>query len=209
MDKSIEDRGEQAWIDALIAGDAEAYRRLIREYHGPMRQIASAIAGGAIADEVVQEAWMSVMRALPKFEGRSSVKTWLTRIVVNEAKTRLRKEKRYASLEAMGFDEPDPFFDQFDQRGHWSQGPVGWHLDSPERLLSEQQLNECVERVLELLPPVQKTTFILRELQGMDYDEICNVLDVTASNVRVLLHRAKAKLLKVIEHYQETGECCP
>ena len=126
---------------------------------------------------------------------------------MNEAKTRLRREKRYSSLEAMGFDEPDPFFDQFDQRGHWGNGPVSWHGDTPDSLLEKDELNDCIEKTLASLPPLQRTTFVMREMQGHSYATICNTLEVTESNIRVLLHRAKAKLLKSIEHYQEVGQC--
>jgi len=198
---------EDTFIDALIRQDESAFRELISRHFKQMRMIASAIAGDIIADEVVQEAWMSVMRALPRFERRSALKTWLTRIVVNEARSRLRREKRYSSLEAMGFDEPDPFFDQFDQRGHWGTGPVSWHGDTPDRLLEKEELNQCIEATLKKLPPMQRATFVLRELQGQSYVDICNTLEVSESNIRVLLHRARAKLLKTVEHFQETGQC--
>ena len=198
---------EDSFIDALTSQDEAAFRVLMKKHYNPLRSLAATIAGDAIADEVVQQAWISVMRALPRFQRRSSLKTWLSRIVVNEAKTRLRREKRYSSLEAMGFNEPDPFFDQFDQRGHWGSGPVSWHGDTPESLLQKEELNHCIQSTLNNLPPMQKATFQLREMQGMDYENICNTLEVSESNIRVLLHRARVKLMKTIEVYQETGQC--
>ncbi len=200
-------KDEDSFIDALILQDENAFRLLMKKHYNPLRSLAATISGDAIADEVVQQAWISVMRALPKFQRRSSLKTWLSRIVVNEAKTRLRREKRYSSLEAMGFNEPDPFFDQFDQRGHWGNGPVSWHGDTPDSLLQKDELNNCIQRTLETLPPLQRATFQLREMQGMDYENICNTLEVSESNIRVLLHRARVKLMKTIEVYQETGQC--
>lgn len=198
---------EQEFIDALIAQDESAFRELIRLHYNSLRSLAASISGDSIADEVVQQAWISVMRALPKFERRSSLKTWLSRIVVNEAKTRLRREKKYASLEAMGFNEPDPFFDQFNQKGHWISGPVSWHGDTPDSMLQKEELNHCIQKTLDSLPILQKATFQLREMQGMDYENICNTLEVSESNIRVLLHRARVKLMKTIETYQETGQC--
>ena len=201
-------KNEELFIEALINQDEDAFKNLIKLHYNSLRALAASISGDSIADEVVQQAWMSVMRALPKFERRSSLKTWLSRIVVNEAKTRLRREKRYASLEAMGFNEPDPYFDQFDQRGHWSRGPVSWHADTPDALLQKEELNHCIQKTLDSLPAMQKATFQLREMQGMDYENICNTLEVSESNIRVLLHRARVKLMKTIENYQETGQCC-
>ncbi len=198
---------ETEFINALIAQDEAAFRRLMKDYYTPLHMLAKAIVGESIAEEVVQQAWINAMRALPKFERRSSLKTWLSRIVMNEARTRLRREKRYSSLEAMGFDGPDPFFDQFDSRGHWSSAPVSWHGDTPEGLLQKEELNSCIQKTIEAMPAMQKATFMLREMQGQSYQDICNTLEVSESNIRVLLHRAKNKLLKAIEVYQESGQC--
>ncbi len=198
---------ESEFIEALIAQDENAFRRLMKDYYSPLLMLAKAIVGESIAEEVVQQSWINAMRALPKFERRSTLKTWLSRIVMNEARTRLRREKRYSSLEAMGFDEPDAFFDQFDSRGHWSSAPTSWHGDTPDRLLEKEQLNSCIQNTISQMPPMQQATFMLREMQGHSYDDICNTLEVSESNIRVLLHRAKNKLLKAIEVYQETGQC--
>ncbi len=179
----------------------------MRDYYSPLLMLAKAIVGDSIAEEVVQQAWINAMRALPKFEKRSTLKTWLSRIVMNEARTRLRREKRYSSLEAMGFDEPDAFFDQFDSRGHWSSAPISWHGDTPDKLLEKEQLNTCIQATIKKLPPMQQAAFMLREIQGQSYEQICNTLEVSESNIRVLLHRAKNKLLKAVEVFQETGQC--
>jgi RNA polymerase sigma-70 factor (ECF subfamily) len=198
---------ESHFIDALIAQDEAAFRQLMRDYYSPLLMLAKAIVGDSIAEEVVQQAWINAMRALPKFEKRSTLKTWLSRIVMNEARTRLRREKRYSSLEAMGFDEPDAFFDQFDSRGHWSSAPISWHGDTPDKLLEKEQLNTCIQATIKKLPPMQQAAFMLREIQGQSYEQICNTLEVSESNIRVLLHRAKNKLLKAVEVFQETGQC--
>lgn len=200
---------EQALITALINREEAAYREAIRSHQSSMLGLARSIVGDKIADEVVQEAWFSVMRSLDKFEGRSSLKTWILRIVTNEAKTRLRKENRHVSFEEITRDDPE-LASRFDSRGHWIKGqePVEWGADSPEDMLSSDQLRDCLELVMSRLPEQQGSTLKLREQQGLSMAEICNILDVSESNVRVLLHRARTKLLTAVEHFETTGECC-
>ena len=199
---------ETALIGGLIDRQEEAFRIAIRLYQPSMLHLAKSIAGEKIADEVVQEAWFSVMNALPRFEGRSSLRTWMLRIVANEAKSRLRKESRTISLDAMTAEDPD-LVARFDDRGHWAKGaePVGWDADSPEELLTSHELRDCLELVIASLPELQGATLRLREQQGYSLADICNILDVSESNVRVLLHRARNRLFATIEHFQKTGEC--
>ena len=172
-----------------------------------MKHLAISLTGNSIADEVVQEAWVSAMRGLPKFERRSSLKTWLLRIVANEAKTRLRKENRMVSLDAMTAEDSD-MSDRFNNTGHWEKTPNQWDTDSPEGILATAELQACINELIENLPDMQSATLSLRENQGHSLAEICNILDVSESNVRVLLHRARNRLFCCIEHFQETGECC-
>ena len=198
---------ENALITAMINQDESAYRHAVIQYQGSMLYLARSIIGGKFADEVVQEAWFSILKSLPKFQKRSSLKTWIMTIVANEAKGRLRKEKRSISLEAMTADDPD-LSNRFDENGHWSRHPVSWKADSPDALLSSEQLESCLNISIEALPWLQGATLNLKERQGHSLNEICNILEVSESNVRVLLHRARNKLFKVIEHFQLTGECC-
>ncbi|MEX2488074.1 MAG: RNA polymerase sigma factor [Pseudomonadales bacterium] len=198
---------ESDLIEGLMRKDEQAFRDAIRQYHPSMISLARSLTGHAIADEVVQESWFSVLKALPKFEGRSTFKTWVLRIVANEAKTRLRKENRQTSLEAMTGDDPE-MAGRFDQNGFWIDQPIGWDADSPDELLSSGELKECMERLLTTLPEQQCATLNLREQQGYSLAEICNILEVSESNVRVLLHRARTRMFKCVEHFQDTGECC-
>lgn len=198
-------KSEQLIVEKLIAGDSQTFETIFTQHYSLMFSVAQSIAGPAIADEVIQEAWMSALRALPKFEGRSSLKSWLMRIVANEAKTRRRKESRSVSLEAMQDTwATDP---RFDERAHWSDPSSQWHGDTPEDLLAAQELQECIGKNLEKLPENQKVAMKLRDAGGMSMDEICNILEVSPSNLRVLLHRARDKVLQVINHFQMTGEC--
>lgn len=196
---------EKLLIDQLLAGDEKIFRRVFEQHYPLMNNIARAIAGEAIADEVIQEAWVSALRALPKFEGRSSFKVWLMRIVSNEAKSRLRKESRMVSLDNMQDNwSTDP---RFDERSHWVNPTVQWEGETPEELLSVADLQDCIDKNFKKLPENQKVALYMRGTEGLSMDELCNLLEVTPSNVRVLLHRARDKILQVINHFQQTGEC--
>ncbi|MFR0688732.1 RNA polymerase sigma factor [Enterobacterales bacterium AE_CKDN230030158-1A_HGKHYDSX7] len=194
-------------LSRLLAGDQQAFRILVATYQGAMRAVAIAIVGSAHADEVVQDAWLAAVRNLDGFQGRSSLKTWLLTITANTAKSRLRKVRRDVSLD----DLPAPHGSIDDSRfaadGHWSTAPLAWHEDSPEALLAEDELRECLEKTLLGLSDLQRSVLLLRERQGLELDEICNLLEVSLSNVRVLLHRARLKVFATVEHFEETGEC--
>lgn len=194
-------------LSRLLAGDQQAFRTLVATYQGAMRAVAIAIVGSAQADEVVQDAWLAAVRNLDGFQGRSSLKTWLLTITANTAKSRLRKVRREVSLD----DLPAPHGSIDDARfaadGHWSPAPQAWHEDSPEALLAEEELRECLEKTLASLSELQRSVLLLRERQGLELDEICNLLEVSLSNVRVLLHRARLKVFATLEHFEETGEC--
>lgn len=198
---------ESVLIQRLIDQDEDAYRYVVKSYHASMVFLARRIVGMKIADEVVQEAWVSVMRALPNFQGRSKLKTWVLTIVSNEAKNRLRKENREVSLEAMSEDTSN-IQERFDDSGHWSNPSTEWSADSPDALLSENQLANCLQQAITELPDLQEATLNLKEKQGYSLKEICQILEVSEANVRVLLHRARNKVFTVIDHFQSTGECC-
>ena len=194
-------------LSRLLAGDQQAFRALVAAYQGAMRAVAIAIVGSAQADEVVQDAWLAAVRNLDGFQGRSSLKTWLLTITANTAKSRLRKVRRDVSLE----DLPAPHGSIDDSRfaadDHWSTAPLAWHEDSPEALLAEDELRQCLENTLLSLSELQLSVLLLRERQGLELEEICNLLEVSLSYVRVLLDRARLKVFASVEHFEETGEC--
>ncbi len=197
---------ESELLPRLLQQDEESFNRLVETYYGSMLALSRTIVGEAFADEVVQEAWVSVYRALPRFEGRSSLKTWILRITANEARTRLRKESRTVSLEQFS-DGDGVLGGRFDNRGGWKQPPAAWHEEDPEALLINREMGECIEQTLHQLPEMQQAVFVLKDLEGSSFDDICNILDVSSSNARVLLHRARVRLFGQIEHFQETGQC--
>ncbi len=172
-----------------------------------MRAVAYAIVGSRHADEAVQDAWLSVVRNIGGFESRSSLKTWLLTITANAAKNRYKQNRREVLLD----DLPSPHGtiddDRFSSDGHWLLAPLAWHQDTPEALLAENELRECLEHTLLSLPQLQSSVLVLRERQGLALEEICNLLDISLSNVRVLVHRARLKVFATVEHFEETGEC--
>jgi RNA polymerase sigma-70 factor (ECF subfamily) len=198
---------DSALLTRLLAGEQRAFRELVGTYQSAMRAVAFAIVGSRNADEVVQDAWLAVVRNLDSFQGRSSLKTWLLTITANTAKTRLKHNRREVLLD----DLPGPHGSVGDERfaadGHWLLAPHAWHQDTPEALLTEGELRECLEKTLASLSELQGSVLLLRERQGLELDEICNLLQVSLSNVRVLLHRARLKVFATLEHFEETGQC--
>ena len=194
-------------LKRLLAGEQQAFRELVSTYQGAMRAVAYAIVGSRHADEAVQDAWLSVVRNIGGFESRSSLKTWLLTITANAAKNRYKQNRREVLLD----DLPSPHGtiddDRFSSDGHWLLAPLAWHQDTPEALLAENELRECLEHTLLSLPQLQSSVLVLRERQGLELEEICNLLDISLSNVRVLVHRARLKVFATVEHFEETGEC--
>lgn len=190
---------EQDLIQRLIANDSAAFEEVVGDYQNLMISVARAIVGEAFADEVTQDAWMSAIKALPKFEGRSSLKTWLLHIVSNAAKSRLRREKRQLSLDDGWQSESN---DKFDHRGHRYDDVLPWEQDTPEALLANSQLSKIIEDCFQKLPPLQRAALTLYDMEGVKMEEVCNILDISASNARVLLHRARTTLHHTIEEYR-------
>jgi len=197
-------------LEALRSGEPLAFTALVKRYHRQLLVVSRAIVGDVWAEEVLQEAWVSIHRALPRFEGRSSLQTWLYTIVRNEARTRLGKESRYVSLDAMAGshdDSLDALDIHFKKNGHWQSSPAKWHTDSPQQLMEQEQLRKCIEHTLTTLSADQCAVFTMRDIQQMELQDICNILELSNSKVRELLHRARLSLMQVIDRYQETGTC--
>jgi RNA polymerase sigma-70 factor, ECF subfamily len=195
------------FLEQLKAQNQEAFSKLVKFHHRQMIHVARAIIGEAQAEEVVQEAWGSIYRNLTKFEGRSSLKTWMFTIVSNGAKTRLRKESRQVLMADVEGSMSGLSEDLFGSDGGWSRPPPKWDVSSPDQLLEEDQLQDCIEKTAASLPEQQRAVFVLREIEQQDLSEVRNILELSDSNVRVLLHRARVKLMQVIDRYQETGIC--
>lgn len=191
----------------LRSGDQQAFRELVASYQGAMRAVAFAIVGSRNADEVVQDAWLAVVRNLDGFQQRASLKTWLLTITANTAKTRLKQQRREPLLDDLPAPHGSVGAERFADDGHWLTPPSQWDLDTPEALLTEAELRECLDKTLASLSEMQSSVLLLRERQGLELEEICNLLDISLSNVRVLLHRARLKVFATLEHFEETGQC--
>ncbi|BAN49882.1 RNA polymerase sigma factor [Metapseudomonas resinovorans] len=194
-------------LPRLLAGEQGAFRELIGAYQGAMRAVAYAIVGQRYADEVVQDAWLAVVRNLSGFQGRSSLKTWLLTIVANTARSRLRQNRREVLLDDLPAPHGSVGDARFAEDGHWAATVPAWHEDTPEALLTEDELRECLEKTLLSLSDLQRSVVLLRERQGLELEDICNLLEISLSNVRVLLHRGRLKLFATLEHFEETGQC--
>ena len=199
---------EAQLVVALRAGDEAAFRELIRMYGGGMLRVAQMyVSSRAVAEEVVQEAWLGVLKGIERFEGRSSLKTWLFRIVANTAKTRGVREARSLPFSSFADDEgeatvsPDRFLGSGERfAGHWYVPPSNW-ARLPEGSLLAAETMDVVQRAIDRLPPAQRSVLTLRDVEGLEADEVCNALDLTETNQRVLLHRARAKVRAALEEY--------
>lgn len=195
-------------VASLRAGDEAAFRQIVREWNASMLRVAQIfVPSRAVAEEVVQEAWLRVLGALDRFEGRSSLKTWVFRILANTAKTRAQREGRvipFSSLQDPGrVPEAAVDADRFLPDDH-PHHPGGW--SSPPAALPEEKLLAAETRAriaaaIEELPANQRAVIMLRDVQGWDSAEVCNALDITEVNQRVLLHRARAKVRNALEDY--------
>lgn len=184
-------------MSRLRAGDEAAIRTLVSTYHASMVRFARTMARDD-AEDIVQEAWLKIMRALQGFEGRSSLRTWLFAIVRNEALSRLRQDARRP--QTTGADE---FEDRFGSDGEWHTPPAAWSFDTPEALLASKDMQDLIARTLEGLPPAQRAAVTLRDIEGLSFEEIGNILVISPSNARVLLHRARQLLWAAIDRYQK------
>ena len=202
---------ETALLTALKDGDEAAFMAIVEAWGPAMLRLARAhVPSQAIAEEVVQEAWVGILRALDRFQGRSSLKTWAFRIVSNIAKTRGVKESRsvpFSSATAESEDGPAVDPDRFrtaDDRypAHWQSPPEPW----PEQQLEEAETRDAVLAAIARLPPRQREVITLRDIDGFSAEEACNALDVAETNQRVLLHRARAKVRTALESHFDAAE---
>ncbi|EIK51210.1 MULTISPECIES: RNA polymerase sigma factor [Pseudomonadaceae] len=188
---------EGASAERLRSGDREAFTALVREHHQALRTLAACIVGEAWADDALQEAWLAAYRTLPWSEGRANLKTWLWAIVRNQALARLRRERRYVPWAAM-FPEADSGKSlRFDAADPWPTTPGPWHQERPEALLCSAESAQCLGRAIAALPGAQQRAYRLREMEGLELDNIAEGMATSSGNVRVLLHRARSALRRV------------
>lgn len=190
---------EIALLDRLRAGDEQAFVTLVRQHHPAMVRLASTyVPNRDVAEEVVQDAWLGVVRGIEKFEGRSSLKTWLYRIVVNRARSAGVREHRERPADFSGPAE------RFGDDGGWIDPPVPW-TDQVDDRLTAVSLVSRVRHCLDRLPEVQRQVVTLRDIDGLTPGETCTVLGITEANQRVLLHRGRARLRGLLDSELREG----
>lgn len=199
-------------VRALRAGEEAAFVTLVEQYHPSLVRLASIyVRDRAVAEEVAQETWLAMLRGLDRFEARSSLKTWLFHILVNRARTRGKREGRSIPFSAMRStssnddDEPAVEAEQFlpaDHRwtGHWQHFPDSWDTVPEERVLSEET-QQVIRKAIAALPHNQREVITLRDIEGWSPGEACNVLHISETNQRVLLHRARSRVRKALERH--------
>ena len=204
--------GQDEVVAALQAGDERVFEALVAELGPSMLRIARMyVSSRAVAEEVVQEAWLGVLTGIGRFEGRSSLKTWIFRILTNRAKTRGEREGRSLPFSSLGTaeadgDEPAVDADRFHGsgrwEGHWTSAPSRWPELPESRLVGKETIG-IAQAAIDALPEMQRTVITMRDIEGFDSEDVRNVLGLSESNQRVLLHRARAKVRRALEPYLE------
>ena len=202
---------DEALVRVLRAGDEEAFIALVRRYDALMVRVALGhVRTQAVAEEVVQETWCAVLAGIDRFEGRAALKTWIMRILVNRAKTRGQREARcvpFSSLGGIDDDDgpavdPDRFLPADHPRypNHWAAAPATWSQLPDERLLAAET-QDRIRAAIASLPVRQQTVISLRDVEGWSPEEVCELLELSEGNQRVLLHRARSHVRAELERY--------
>lgn len=204
---------DAATIEKLLSGDETTFMVLVDQHQPTMLRLAQMyVSSRAVAEEVVQEAWIGILKGLPTFEGRSSLRTWMYKIVTNVAKTRGVREGRSLPFSALGggtHDDPvDPSWFQGEGEpfpGGWRTFPDDWRGIPEDRLLGRETLDH-ISRALDGMPAMQAEVVRLRDVLGWTSDEVCNALELTETNQRVLLHRGRSRIRRELDTYLSEGQ---
>jgi RNA polymerase sigma-70 factor (ECF subfamily) len=207
---------ERRELEALRAGDEAAFLAVVERHHAALLRVAQIyVSSRPTAEEVVQETWVAVLRGLDRFEGRSSLRTWIFRILTNTAKTRAARERRTIPLSALqnpavvpeAAVPADRFLGSEHARwpSHWTTPPAAWD-ELPEKRLESLETRKVIEAAIEALPAAQRAVISLRDIEGWSSAEVCNALELSETNQRVLLHRARSKLRRALEDYLDMEE---
>jgi RNA polymerase sigma-70 factor (ECF subfamily) len=199
---------EAELVARLRGGDERAFEALVDRHYGTMLAVARGyVKSRAVAEEVVQEAWVGVLKGLDRFEGRSSLRTWIIRIVANIAQTRGAREARSVPLSSLAPEgeeaavDPERFRGREDAfPGHWRQYPDDWQALPEQSLLGRETLALVMAAVADL-PTAQRQVITLRDISGFSAEEVCSALDVSPGNQRVLLHRARSRVRSALEEH--------
>ena len=186
--------------EKILDGDHQLLTDLISNYASKVKAIVTPIVGIDNAQDVIQEAWISVIKHLGQFKGDSSFNTWLYRIFINQAKMFLRKP----IFQDLPEDENQYNNGYFNKKGHWIAPPNNWHVESPQTHIHLIEFEKEIYNFLSKLPNLQSSLLMMHDIEQIKFSDICNILDISASNGRVLLHRARTALYKHIDLLLET-----
>jgi RNA polymerase sigma-70 factor (ECF subfamily) len=199
---------DDALLSRLYAGEERAFDELVNKHHGALIRMAMGhVADREVAEEVVQDTWMAVIENLSRFEGRSSLRTWIFGILIHKAKDRGIREKRHTPFSAFESNDdeseeavdPARFQQSGDYTGHWAFPPQPWDEQTPEKLLASQQAVNAMNQAINALPSTLKEVLILRDVEGVEVKEVCELLKITETNLYVRLHRARERVRQAVE----------
>lgn len=201
---------EQQLLTRLRQRDEQAFDELVTKHHGALIRMAMGhVRDREVAEEVVQDTCMAVIESLDRFEARSSLRTWIFGIMIHKAKDRGVREKRHTTFSAFEtFDDdqdeavdPSRFHRSGEWAGHWAVPPQPWDDQTPEKLLASQQAVQAMNRAIEVLPATLKEVLILRDVEGVEAKQVCEILKITETNLYVRLHRARERVRQAVETY--------
>ena len=203
---------ERELLAALRRGDEAAFASLVGRHHAALVRLARQyVSTAAAAEEVAQDTWLAVLKGIDRFEGRSTLKTWIFRILANRAKTTGQREARSVPFAALARPElerdepavdPERFLPAGGGNAAGGAAPASWGTD-PERALLNSEAMDVIQAELDRLPPAQRTVLVLRDVEGWPSAEVCNALAISETNQRVLLHRARSRVRRALERYNE------
>jgi RNA polymerase sigma-70 factor (ECF subfamily) len=199
---------DQRLVAGLRSGDEAAFVEMVDRYHASLVRVAMRyVPGRAIAEEVVQDTWIGVIEGIDRFEGRSTLKTWLYRILIYRARARGERERRTTPISALLDDDSTPLVPTERFRGsdalwagHWATPPRRWDGDAEARLLAGET-RAVIDAAIGALSPAQRDVIVLRDVAQFGAADVCELLDVTEANQRVLLHRARSRVRAALEEY--------
>ncbi len=200
---------DTSFVERLRNGDEDAFSTLLDTYHGPLYRLAMSLgASSASAEEVVQETWMAVINGIDDFEERSTLKTWIFSILTNQARRRAKNDKRMPPVSSVFSEDAVRDAVENQQNPCPRSAPTrsfSWSINPGDRV-DQQALLEVVQEAVDDLPANQRTVLILRDFEGLDPGDVCEILDITDGNHRVLLHRARIGLREAVDAYFEKIE---
>lgn len=211
------DEFDAAFVARLRRGDERAFRDLVAALHGALLRLARGWSrDDTVVEEAVQETWVGVFRGIGAFEGRAPLRSWVFGILVNQAKKHALRARRRAQVESGGAfgaagrpEDEDPLEGSFQPDGHWREFPEPWDLRDPVAAFETAEARAVIERTIEALPDSQRQVLLLRDVEGLDSQEVCNILGLAGTHERVLLHRGRVRVRQALDAYVKGADSAP